>query len=232
MNKITNKKRFAISFGLGIISAILTAMPGKTAEMITISFPPFKLDLSVESLEKFVETGEVTTELRYYENQLEPEEKENLRQILKQRFDVSPSTVKIFTEISLGQEVMERLGEIIQTQNGENGKEALIAAVNKAAASPEGLTPLNLLQEYPGNIRLDLEKSAELLQELLKLIVQDNFVLKEIQQQATINNNAPELNVSGLPDLRTPGRFQWEKETFTFRNPDRDRPSSVDMYLP
>ena len=232
MNQKTNKTRFPVSLCLGIISSLLTAMPGNTAETITISFPPFHLDLSVNSLEKFVEVGEVTPELVYYANQLEPEEKENLRQLLKQRFDVNPSTVKIFTETSLGEEVMERLGEIIQTNDGENGKKALIDAFNKAAASPEGLTPLNLLQEYPGDIRLDIEKSAALLRELLKLIIQDNFVLKEIQQQATINNNAPQFNFNGLPDVRTDGRFRWNKETFTFRNPNRDRPSEIDFYLP
>ncbi len=226
------KKRFALSLGLGIISAILTAMPGNTAETIKVSFPPFNLDLSVESLENFIETGEVTPELAYYENQLQPEEKENLRRILGQRFNVDPKTVKSFTEIPLGEEVMERLGKIIQTEEGKNGKEALRIAFNRAATSRKGLTALNLLQQYPGDIRLDLEKSAELLGELFRLIVQDNFILKEIQQQATVSNNAPTLNLSGLTDVRTPGRFRWEKESFTFRNPNRDRDSEIDFYLP
>jgi predicted dienelactone hydrolase len=227
-----NKKRLAFSFGLGIISAILTAMPGNTAETIKVSFPPFNIDLSVKSLENFIETGEVTPELAYYENQLDPEEKENLRRILRQRFDVNPNTVKSFTEIPLGEEVMERLGKIIQTAEGQNGKEALRIAFNRAATSPEGLTALNLLQQYPGDIRLDLEKSAELLGELFRLIVQDSFILKEIQQPATVSNNAPQLNFNNLPDVRTPGRFRWEKESFTFRNPNRDRDSEIDFYLP
>jgi len=228
----SNKKRFAFSLGLGIISAILTAMPGNTAETIKVSFPPFNFDLPVKSLENFVETGEVTPELAYYENQLEPEQKENLRRILQQRFNLDPTTVKTFTEIPLGEEVMERLGKIIQTEDGQNGKEALRIAFNRAATSRKGLTALNLLQQYPGDIRLDLEKSAELLGELFRLIVQDSFILKEIQQQATVSNNAPPLNLNGLPDVRTPGRFRWEKESFTFRNLNRDRDSEIDFYLP
>ncbi len=227
-----NKKRLALSFGLGIISAILTAMPGNTAETINVSFPPFNIDLSVKSLENFVEKGEITPELAYYANQLKPEEKENLRQILKQRFNVNYSTVKTFTEISLGEDVMHRLGKIIQTKDGKNGQSNLKTALLKAAASPEGLTALNLLQEYPGDIRLDLEKSAKLLNELFNMLVQDNFIFKEIQQQAIVNNNSPQLSLNGLPDIRSQGRFQWEKETFTFRNPNRDRDSEIDFYLP
>ncbi|MDY6806106.1 MAG: alpha/beta hydrolase [Cyanobacteriota bacterium] len=226
-----NKKRFATSLGLGIISAILTAMPGNTAETITVSFPPFKLDLSVESLEKFVETGEVTSELRYYENQLEPEEKENLRQLLRQRFEVSPSTVKTFTEISLGQDVMRRLGQIIRTHDGKNGNLALTKAFNQAAASEEGLTPLNLLKQYPGDIRLDLELSVQLVAELLTQVVENNFILKEIQQQAKISNNPPQFYLGGSP-VRSQGRFQSKKDSFTFRNPNRARDSEIDFYLP
>lgn len=227
-----NKKRLAFSCSLGIISAILTAMPGNTAETINVSFPPFNIDLSVQSLENFVEKGEITPELAYYANQLKPEEKENLREILKQRFNVNYSTVETFTEISLGEDVMHRLGKIIQTKDGKNGQSNLKTALLKAAASPEGLTPLNLLQQYPGDIRLDLEKSAKLLQELFNILVQDNFIFKEIQQQAIVNNNSPQLSLNGLPDIRSQGRFQWEKETFTFRNPNRDRDSEIDFYLP
>lgn len=227
-----NKKRFATSLGLGIISAILTAMPGNAAETITLSFPPFQLELSVESLENFVETGEVTSELGYYTDQLEPEEKENLRQLLQQRFEVSPSTVEIFTETSLGKDVMRRLGQIIRTHDGKNGDFALRMAFNRAVASEEGLTPVNLLKQYPGDIRLDLELSVQLVAELFRLAVEDNFILKEIQQQARISNNPPQFYLGGSPDVRSPGRFQWEKDSFTFRNPNRDRDSEIDFYLP
>lgn len=227
------RSRLPFSFCLGILSATLTAIPANAADKIIVSFPPFDLDLPVESLEQFVNEGTFSPQVAFYANQLEEKEKENLRQILQQRLEVSASTVKAFTDLPVGKQVMKRLGEVIKTENNENGEEALIAAFNLAAASEEGLTAINLLEQFPGDIRIDLELSVKLIGELLKLWVRHNLIFDEIQKEAAASvATETKFNVNNLPDLRRPGTFRWQKESFTFKNPKRDRDSAVDLYLP
>ncbi|MGB3511998.1 MAG: alpha/beta hydrolase [Microcoleaceae cyanobacterium] len=227
------KIRFSSSLGLGIVSAIFTAIPAFAAETVTIYFPPFELQIPVKSLETLAKTGEFTPEFAFYSELLEPKAKEELQAILQRRFDVNPSIVQAFIEEPAGEEVLKRLGNILQTGDNQNGGEALKIAFDEAVIDSEGLTIVNLLKKFPGDVFINLESSINLTQELFNRFVENRLILGELQKQAAnLDSDEENFDFNSFADLRNPGSFQWEKQSLTFRNLNRDRSSPADIYIP
>ncbi|MGK7918601.1 MAG: alpha/beta hydrolase [Trichodesmium sp.] len=244
------------SLGVSILSPFFTTKTAICAEKIIIavpeinittpielSLPSFQINISVQSLENFANGGEYSQEFNFYSELLKEEigdlyqllqkEKKGMQELLQKPFDVNPAIVEAFMEEPVGQEVLKRLGEIIQTENKENGSEALQTAFREAAAEPDGLTIINLLKKLPEDIVIELKKGVDLVQELEERFVESDIILADIQAQAK-NREVPEArkDFNNLPDLTKPGNFRWEKQSFTFRNPNRERSSPADIYLP
>ncbi|WP_371357602.1 alpha/beta hydrolase, partial [Hydrocoleum sp. CS-953] len=248
--------RFIFSLGLGILSPIFTPIPAIPAEKIIIAIPDiniedpieiylpaFQIKITVKSLENFAKEGQYTDEFILYSELLKDEIKE-LQQLLRQQkkevqelletpFDLDPSIVEAFMEEPAGKEALKRLGEIIQTGENQNGSEALQRAFELAVADPDGLTIINLLKKFPGDIFIELQEGINLVDELTERFVEENRILTELQTQAeNVAVSQDKRNFNNLPDLRKPGNTRWEKQSFTFRNPNRDRSSPADIYLP
>ena len=227
------KFRFSSSLTLGIISAFFTAIPAFSAEIMTIYFPPFKLQVPVDSLETLAKTGKFTPEFAFYSELIDPEDREELQALLQKRFNVNPAIVQAFIEAPAGEEVLKRLGQILQTGENQNGSEALKIAFNQAVADPEGLTIVNLLKKFPDDIFINLASSVSLTKELFNRFVENRLILAELQRQAaTLNSADKNVDFNSLPNVINPGSFKWEKQLLTFRNPNRDRSSPADIYLP
>ncbi|MDJ0555067.1 MAG: alpha/beta hydrolase [Microcoleaceae cyanobacterium MO_207.B10] len=227
------KFRLSSSLTLGILPTVFIAIPALSAENLTIYLSPLELKIPIESLEKFAKKGELTPEFAFYAQLLQPEEKKELQELLQKRFDVNPKIVQAFIEEPVGEELLKRLGKILQTGDNQNGGEALKIAFNQAVTDSEGLTIVNLLKKFPGDIFIDIERSVNLTKELLEKFVENRLVLAELQNQAYNLDSAEEnINVNSLPDLRKFGSFRWEKQSLNFRNPNRGRSSPADIYLP
>ncbi|NES05235.1 MAG: alpha/beta hydrolase [Okeania sp. SIO2F4] len=248
--------RFIFSLGLGILSPIFNPIPTIAAEKIIIAvpdinikdpieiyLPAFQIKIPVQSLENFAKEGEYTDEFILYSELLKDEikdlqqllkkQRQELRQLLQKDFDVAPSIVKGFLEEPAGKEVLKRLGKIIQTGEDKNGSEALKIAFELAVAEPDGLTIINLLKKFPGDIFIELQEGINLVDELTERFVEENRIVTELQKQAKkVAVSETRRNFKNLPDLRKPGNTKWEKQSLTFRNPNRDRFSPADIYLP
>ncbi|MGD1807305.1 alpha/beta hydrolase [Dapis sp. BLCC M126] len=248
--------QFIFSLGLGILSPIFTPIPAISAEKIIIAvpdinikdpieiyLPSFQIKIPVQSLENFAKEGQYTDEFVLYSELLKDEikelqqllrkQKKELQELLQQPFDLDPSIVEAFMEEPVGKELLKRLGEIIQTGDKQNGSEAIKKSFELAVAEPDGLTIINLLNKFPGDIFIELEESVNLVDELTERFVEENRILTELQTQAqNVAVSQDKRNFNNLPDLRKAGNTRWEKQSFTFRNPNRDRSSPADIYLP
>ncbi|MBE9125648.1 alpha/beta hydrolase [Coleofasciculus sp. LEGE 07092] len=226
-------QKFSLAFGLGIL-ALLSAIPALGAERIKFFYPPFgEFSISVEDLELFAEEGTITDEFAFYANRATPEQLAELREVLQQRFQVSPITISRFTKTPIGETVLERLGRVIKADINQNGFYPLRGALILAAADPEGLTIINILREFPlETIWLDLPLSLQAIQEVSRLFGERDAVIDAIQQQAAeVTPNLP-LDFSTQPDLERSGSIRWRQETLTFINPNREEPVPADIYLP
>ncbi|MFB2878849.1 alpha/beta hydrolase [Floridanema aerugineum] len=220
--------------GFWLLSAILTTIPAKSAERISVVYGPIQFSLAVESLEALVKEGKVTEELSSYIGQIDPNSLTELRDIMQRRFEANPTAISQFTKGQLGQTVLERLGRVLQTEMGQNGATSLRTAFIAAASDPEGLNLLNMLRKFPDRVvRVDLTQGLQIIGEFEKILRNTAASVKVIQQasiiEASTNNN---VNFSQLPDLRRPGSFPWQKQTLTINDTQRNRPLMVDLYLP
>ncbi|NEN93298.1 MAG: alpha/beta hydrolase, partial [Okeania sp. SIO3H1] len=242
------KNNFILVAGLTILSPILTTISASAAENliisipalditdpIVVSLPPFQLKIPIESIERFANEGEFSKEFTFYSELLTTEEtkeiqtvlkkqKQELRELFQERFDVNPTIVNTFMEEPAGQEILKRLGKILKTGENKNGSEALQTAFQLALAEPDGLTIINVLKKFPGDLLIELQEGINLTEELIKRFVEERLIVIELQNQAqerSLSENKVDFNT--FPDLRQPGNIRWEKQSITFRNPNRDR---------
>ena len=216
-----------ISLILGI-SAILLPTKAMSAERIAFNLSPFgQFYIKIDDLEKFVKTGEISDELAYYLNRLPPQQVERLPELLSTPLEVNPLTIAKFSNSTIGETVIENFGKGISTSTNRNGFLALRGAIIAAVFEEEGLTAMNLLQEFPlETIQIDLkvlDRYIERGETLFK-----NRELIETTFFSNANNNLE----SPPNDFSLKGKYIWQKQTLTYKNPRRDRSGYFDLYLP
>ncbi|NET36791.1 MAG: alpha/beta hydrolase [Cyanothece sp. SIO1E1] len=232
--------------GLGILPALGGGRPAIAAERITLYFGPLQFSLSVDALETFAQDGTVTREFALYANRLNPKTLSQLREILQQRVDEGPAIVAQFAYATMGEALLQRLGNLIQTRSGLNGFYAIRSALILAAADDsEGLSVLNVIRHFPGSdIRVNTASLFQLTEELALLSDYRQAVIDAIAQQAESEATADltaglPANFAQLPDLQQPGAYGVLKKELTFQiqsHPvlatDTSDPLHLNLYLP
>ncbi|MBU7582078.1 MAG: alpha/beta hydrolase [Nostoc sp. TH1S01] len=228
------KKLFKyLSFGL--LSTVLSAAPSFGAERISLFYPPFgEFSLSTDALEKFAKEGKITGELDTYAERATPQQLAQLRELLQQRFSATPTLVSQFTYSPIGEQVVQRLGELLLTESRQNGFYALRSALILAAAdSKEGLTVVNIVRKFPSpTIRLNFSEGIKIVNNLSELLRDRDAVVGYLQQQAIAETSNANIDFSQKPDLRQPGKLQFQKLYFELNDAKRNRRLPVDVYIP
>jgi len=208
----------------------LAACPGWSAERIQVSYGIIQRSLPIDSLETYTRTGEVDNSLAAYVENTNPKQLAQLRQVLLTEVPLDAVQVSQFLYSPIGESVLERLGSVIETEAPEAGFYALRAALILAAADPEGLTLLNVLEKFPlESISIDLSRGLELAEALDELVTQTNEAIAQINQQSVAVSFAPDIPSTNPSQL---GSFTWQEVTITLNDADRDRTFPVDLYLP
>lgn len=224
--------KLSIVFSLILGSSI--GLPARSAETITLEFSPFYIDIPISAIEEFAKTGELSPELTLYTELLEGKDLTNIQQMLTQTNPIiTPAVINLLNTSPTGKAVVELLGNAVKTADNQNGAESLAVAMTNAVESPDGLSLLSLLQNFPGDIRLQLHNTVGLLQELTERTIYSRNVYQAIEKQALAQAESEvNINPADLANIAKPGPFTWEKQSFTFRNPDRTTDSPIDVYLP
>jgi predicted dienelactone hydrolase len=230
-----------VPFGLWLLPTIaslcLPVGSALGAERLTLAYGLLERSVSVDSLSAYANDGSVEGDFKDYVKYLEPEQLEDLRRILRTKANLSSVAVAQFLYTEQGEALLRRLGEVIRTESNLSGFYATRAAMILAAAEPEGLTPLNVLKQFPlPNIRLDLERTLQILGDLDALVRQTQSAIALIEQQSVLEARAePWVPLPRFPDLRSPGSFTWQKRTLVLnevRRNSENRSFPVDIYLP
>ncbi|BCL38710.1 alpha/beta hydrolase [Nostoc sp. MS1] len=233
----------SVGYFLGIVSSITITTPALAAERIVFNYPPFgDFDIATADLEVFVNKGEITKDFGFYANRANPEQLKLARNFLSTKFPVSPTLVSQFTYSPIGEKMLQRFGELIQTQNRQNGFYALRSALILSAASSEGLSLVNIVKNYSSpSIRLNFSETVQTMGQLSELIQKRDVVIAKIQQLANQEaTNLPPIDFNQRPDIRKSGTFNTTKITINLHDRSRDgqsrtvleRKYDVDVYLP
>jgi predicted dienelactone hydrolase len=222
-----------------LLPAVLTvsgawAAPVLAAERVYVTYGLLERSVSVDSLDTFVQEGKISAELSDFTRFFNEEQLEELQNILAARIELSPVSVDRFLYTNQGEALLEQLGSLIRTRSGNSGFHAIRAALILAAGDEEGLTPLNVLKQFPlTEIRVNLPETLEILGQLEDLVNQTSSVVALIEQQSALAAAATAIDFSELPDdLRFPGSFTSQMETIVLVDISRERKFKADIYLP
>lgn len=223
-----------LKWGFWLLPAVLSAEPVWSAERIYVGYGPLEFTIPVAALEVYAEKGKIEADLAAYAAYLNPQQREQLRGILQTRVPVTPVAVAQFLYSPQGEILLRRVGEVIQTKARQPGFYAIRAALILAAADPQGLTLLNVLRKFPTNgIRINSQRSFEIIENLSILIRQTEMAIAAVAQQSNIEASAEgSLNFEQRQDLRKPGPFKFSKQTLILNDLKRNRVFPADIYLP
>jgi predicted dienelactone hydrolase len=208
-----------------------SAQPARSAENIYFTYGPLEFSLSVDALDTFAKTGEITPDFQFYAQFLEPEDRRELQGLLQQKFSLSAVAVSQMTYTAIGESVLKRLGYLIQTQKRQNGFYALRSALILAADDPEGLTLVNILRYFPSEgMRINTGVILQ-LQKLLTTFFQYRdaaiqTIIEEANREATLNPIA-----DTLPDILQPGPLTVREQNLNIKTRELVE-SDIDLYLP
>jgi predicted dienelactone hydrolase len=218
----------AVGCGGGLLPGL--ALPSLAADRIYVSYSVLERSISVKSLETYAKQGKIVDEdLAVYAQYANPKDLEQLRTALTSKADIDAVAVSQFLYSSQGENLLKRLGQVIQPESRQSDYKAIRAALIGAAVDPEGLTLLNFFRKFPTrSLRIDVERSLEIASTLEKLVNQTKRATLAIIEQSTLEMGREGAIAKKLTeDLRTPGPFKWKKQTVPLVDPSRgSTPSS------
>lgn len=221
-------------FSFGLLSTVFTATPSIAADRIAFYYPPFgEFTLKTESLEVFAKSGKINSDFSFYASRAKPQQLAQLRELLQQRFQLTPTLISQFTYSPIGEEVVQRLGELIQTETRQNGFYAIRGALILAATDPEGLTVVNVLRRFPSDtVRINFSEGLGVVSNLTDLLKTRDKIVSLIQKEANTEAANSPVDFSTKADLRSPGSFRILKKSLQLKDQSRSRRLPVDLYLP
>ena len=227
--------RLVLLGGLGfwLLPNVVMTNYSLAAERIYFSYGEIERTISVASLKEYAKEGKLDDDLATYAEYVSPQRLTQLRRTLLSRIELSPVAVSQFLYTPIGETLLQRLGEVVQTEARQPGFYALRSAMILAAADPDGLTLLSVLEKFPTRgMRINLGRSLEIAVKLESLVNQTREAVALVSRQATAATTTSQPPIDSLPDLRVRGDFSWNKQTLKLYDPRRDRTFFADIYIP
>lgn len=144
--------RYLISIAIGLSVLGLKSQSAHGAEKVKLIYGPFNGKISVDSLEKFATTGEMTREFRLYSKFVDRDTLTELKYWLNSRFECDRVEMYKFAHTTEGQAFLQDLGTVIKTHPKRNGFMAIRAALIETADLPnesDGWTVLEAMYNFP-----------------------------------------------------------------------------------
>ncbi len=213
------------------LTGLVPLTSASAAERVTLTYGFAEISVSVESLRDYAENGKVNDDLAPYLRFLSAERRSQFRTALQARQDISPVEISQFLYSSIGDNILRSLGSIVRTQSRRNGAKGLRGALVLAAAEPEGLSALGVLEKFPtGTVRIDSQRVFQALGGFTGLINDTRTALAAIAQQAQPVSDI--TSAPPLPDLAQAGPYGVAMRELTVVDNRRNRTLPVDLYLP
>ncbi|MFK8183644.1 MAG: alpha/beta hydrolase [Phormidesmis sp.] len=234
---LSRRTGFLTGFLASAIAAFPAALPAQSAERIQFFFGPFEPTIYVDDLETFATTGEVPERFEIVANRLNDQQKSQLRAALNAHSELSPIPISQFTYSPFGENLLDKLGQVIQTDSFLNGMKGIRAALILAASDEAngGFSTLNVLRHFPTDtIQIDFSLARQIVAENERIYSDRDRVIAEIKQTAQAQAIVPmsKANLAADKNPMSAGPYTWTTQTITFQTPGRPQSSLADLYLP
>lgn len=224
---------FLALISLGFLSHFLMSPSAQAAERIRFQYGLVQITITRKQLETFVETGKMSGSLKRLLSAVDSQQREQLRAALQAEYDVDLAEVNRFSYTQSGKQLLEEMGELIETPSGENGFYALRSALTLATADPDGLSLLNFIRKFPTDMRINVSRLFFLRDKATTILQETETAMTEMSKQTdeiAASNSA--VNWDKLPDPRKKGSQEVSMQSLDLYDSQRDRAIAVDIYQP
>jgi len=199
------------------------AMPGLAAERVTIRVGPFEQAFDLSDLEEFVETGELSGDLRPYSFLLTPDVRKMMSTTVELDPDAGEELIDRVLDSTSGNQFLQGLLAAIPGQNIDQLK----AAIALAARYGDGLSIMDILRAFPDEeITIDASELGKLLLQFNLSSWQNQSLSPLLEQELAVSKSSLQTAVD--PAEAGPARVQ--QRTLTLEDRQRDRTIPVDLY--
>ncbi|NET30555.1 MAG: alpha/beta hydrolase [Cyanothece sp. SIO1E1] len=149
---------------VAILSVGLHPKPSLAAEKIDFFYGPLTLSLSIDALETYVQDGTITREFGFYAGHMGTKTLGQLRQLLQRSFDMDSVAVYRLTQTSMMADLLQGVGQFVNTPSRLNGFYAIRSALVLAAAEKDNWTLIDVMRHFPTeSISIDAKQALEIL---------------------------------------------------------------------
>lgn len=206
--------------------------PALRAELIKMPHGFLSGSIPISSLETYARTGRIDSKFANYAARINSKQFAQLQQLLSTKIPLNSVAVSQFLQTPIGEKLLGRLGQVIQTDGHASGSHALRDAMILAARNPQGFTPLEVLQQFPSKTAdIKLEEALVLIEQVNQFVNQTHDASMVVNQKAMLEAQFS-FDLSRSENLSQPGRLAWQKQTLHLSDPERDRQIPTVLYLP
>lgn len=223
-------KLLVIKVCIALSSICFLSFPLAAAERINFNYGLLGFRLAIADLELFAEQGVISDRLNFYLKRVPAEKHDQLRRFLQQSYSINPVLAYRFGKTSVGEKVLQRLGDIVQIPEDLNGFYALRAAIVNTAVASEDFNFINVAKRFPVNIKLNLEEVLALTKQISRSEAENRNFIYNLKGQ----ESSP-LNIQGVQAARSLsvlGSFPVVKQQIRFADNKRDRQILTNLYIP
>jgi predicted dienelactone hydrolase len=216
--------RLFLLLGLSLPLYLLPLQPALAAERLVVSYGPLQRSVPVSAVRTFIQAGEVTPEIRAYATLLNSQELTDLRSSLQGGVKLGVVPVDNFLRSSLGNSLLQEIGQIIRIGPNLTGEKAVSAALVLSASKNDGVNLVNFLENFP---------NSEVFVDGLKLqgtVAKVQNLVDEARKVGLADNQSPAPPFTAPPGLLDPtqkGPYSFQQ----FSLEQNQRPQITDVYL-
>lgn len=227
--------RWSRSLFWSLATSLVLATPGQAAQKIFFQYGPLVRSIQISSLETLATEGTITDDLAFYINLVGVSDQElaTFREGLNRTVDIDGVLLTRFFYSDMGEEALTKMGLILRTRGGNNGKLSVRAALIKASMDPDGLSVLSVLQNLPTDMQIDVRAILD-LETAVETVVQatESSVDRLALLTAESADQEPAVDYAALPDLTQPGPNAVITERWDVTDPSRDRSFYIKIVRP
>jgi len=228
---LTAAKIFSWLGALAIGAVNLT--PAKAAERIEFSYGALEIGVSVEELETYSKEDRIGKELNFFLSRVSESDRQYVKEFLTLRADFEPLQVSQFFYSAVGKQIIDYLGDLVQTDGNLNGAKAIRAGLILAASDGDGLSALNFVKKFPSRtMHLDVGRGLEVADKIGKLSKDTESVVSGVEKLAAEVAKSESRIDPQLGTITNSAKYLVKMQTETWRDPQRDRQLTLDLYLP
>jgi hypothetical protein len=192
-----------------LLGSLSLGSPVQAAEEVVVDLSGLELAVSVAELEDYIYRDQSTGDLALYTSFLDQVAVARTKEILAQKYALSPEELNPILQAPLIQDVFTWLGEMIQTEAGTNGSEAIQTALLGAGQVSGEIDLLTVIEAFPDRVlRIDADRVLKVIAQVGQLYQQTEEVVALMQSTSTTAATDSPQN----RDLRQPGPWALSNE--------------------